>query len=222
MKTFLFILLSFILGAGAAFAQDGRFVPNPKWDPSSKGADDSVLVFVGKKNFVKRGLHPSDFKVVHANYYASRYEIEHVLHGDYAEVSIDFEVVQDSSFDFWGPRSPPSTYSLLFVTNQPYARGQGSKVWRHTKARHYSVGRTTDGDWAVCGNPYENSFKRSDKDFFKLEPLAFVVDGGIEKQDQKYRVCKLGVRIRDLFDFLKERDRIDDIPDDPTKKIIIP
>ena len=204
------------------FAQDGRFVPNPKWDPSSEGVDDNVLVFVGKKNFLKRGLHPSDFKIVHSNYYAARYEIEHVLNGDYAEPSIDFSVWQDSSLDLWGPRSPPSEYSLLFVSNQPYAEGVGPKVWRHTKARHYSVGRTTDGDWAVCGDPYKNSFKKTDTSFYKPEPLVFVADTGPEKSEKKYRDCKSGARVQDLFDFLKERDRIIDTPYDLTKKIIIP
>jgi hypothetical protein len=94
----------------------------------------------------------------------AEYQILDVIEGDYASDKITF-----AAYDHYGvPKFSTSETVLLFVHDY-----EGLKV--HSKYNFYEVHRTTDGDWAACGNArrqYDPDTDAADKE--PLEPITFL------------------------------------------------
>ncbi len=208
MQRLLFIILGLIFWTSVpASAQvapvEGESVrAGSDWDNSSQVEDWSVRAFVGKKIFVEARAKPEymdikmpDGRIVTRRIpamdsrYEARYEILDVVKGPLEDSTFDFV-----AFDHYGrPRFPHVEHVLLFVVSH-------ESEWMHSKYLFYSVHRTTDGDWAICGKPYVD--ERADGAHKKLaasyeEPIGFIdpvelPDGG---------VCNTGTRARNLFNF---------------------
>ena len=206
MRIVLFILLGFVLGMGAAFAQDEVPVETPirtgpVWDNSSQSEDWSVMAFVGNKVFVEERAKPEymdiempDGSIVTRSLpafdtrYEARYEILDMVEGSHEELTIDFV-----AYDHYGrPSFPHINPVLLFVVSH-------DSEWVHSKYLYYPVRRTTDGDWAICGKTYVH--KGASDTHKKLartyeEPIGFIDPPELPDGT----VCNTGTRAHNLFD----------------------
>lgn len=147
------------------FAQDDL-----PFDASASQGDGRVIAFVGKKVFVREDeswppeQDPSsdEFVLYMDSRYQARYEIETLVSGKHKGSIIDFH-----AYDHYGmPRMSEVENALIFVHDGP-----DFKV--HSKYNYYEVHRTSDGDWAACGNAY---VQNDPEEIYKepLEPLRFL------------------------------------------------
>lgn len=172
MRIFLFILLGFVFGMGSAFAQD-----ETSFDASTLGDDGDVIAFVGKKVFVRddeswppeQNLSSDEDIIYMDGRYQARYQIETLVSGDYEGETIDFH-----AYDHYGiPRFSKSENVLIFVHD-----GRNNR-W-HSKYNFYEVHRTSDGDWAACGNAYvQNDPEEKEKEPLEVIPFLDPVEVNI-------------------------------------------
>jgi len=158
MNRFLLTVLGALLCISEpSFAQDK--VP---FDASTSGTEENVLAFVGKKTFVRKdeSWPPQDPDVIYMDSrYQARYKIGQLVAGEYDAETIDFH-----AYDHYGmPRFSRPKNVLIFVHDGPNTR------W-HSKYNFYEVHRTSDGDWAACGNAYV----QNDPDEEQKEPLEAI------------------------------------------------
>lgn len=163
MKRFLLTVLGGLLCTiEPSFAQD-----EAPFDASTKGEEGQIIAFVGKKVFVRKDdsyppeQDPSSREIViyMNSRYEARYKIESLVSGENEGLTIDFH-----AYDHYGmPRVTEAEYALIFVHDGPE-----SKVY--SKYNFYEVHRTSDGDWAACGNAYV----QNDPDEEQKEPLEAI------------------------------------------------
>lgn len=136
--------------------------------------------------------------------YVANYVVLDVIHGEYAEPTIEFEVYSHRGF----PAFATYKYALLFVSNY-----DGQLV--HQKYEFFDVYRTNDGQWATCGDP--NEYDRENVKPAKLQNIVFkpevyfdvthYSDGLVENEFPKpvwerksdRVVCRQGVYTDELF-----------------------
>lgn len=207
MKAFLFILLGFVWGISAALAQeDVSSLDTPShsgadWDNSSQYDDGGLKVFVGRKIFAEERAKPEYYDVKRPDgsivklsmradpRYEARYKVLDMVEGTHEGPTLDFV-----AYDHYGrPAFLRFDTVLLFVVSH-------SSEWVHSKYLYYPVHRTTDGDWAICGQPYVHD---EEPDAHKKlaasyeEPLGF-----IEPQETRSgEFCTTGTRAKNLFYF---------------------
>lgn len=167
MKRFLFILLSFVLGASVASAQENVSIEDMPFDVTTSDPDGSVIAFIGKKIFVRRdetfppepGKKGDDIIIYMDGRYEARYQIEKLVAGSHEGDTIDFH-----AYDHYGmPRFSNVEEALIFVYNNPEGRV-------HSKYNYYEVHPTSDGDWAACGDAYV----QYDPEEEEKEPLELI------------------------------------------------
>ena len=174
MRIFLFILLGFVLGAAAPVwgqdeaqdAAESAAIDEAPFDNSTLREDGQIIAFVGRKVFVREDENwpPNDPDVI---YLDSRYEAQYIIldrvSGEYAGDSIDFH-----AYDHYGmPRFSKPDNILIFVHDGPDSRV-------HSKYNYYEVHRTTDGDWAACGDDYYSHDPDDRANNAPLEPIPFL------------------------------------------------
>ena len=162
-------LLFSILISTNSFAQ----VPDD-FDNSSDRETSQILAFVGKKIFLRYALidreptidENGEEQIIISldSRFEARYEILHLVSGDYDGDQIDFV-----AFDHYGePAFSDHESILIFVHDTPEGRF-------HDKYNFYDVEPTSDGDWASCGD----TFTQSDENLAAnekepLEPISFL------------------------------------------------
>jgi len=169
MKRILFTALAISLFTiEPSFAQyDGA-----PFDASQYSEDSQVIAFVGRKNFIREDENyppthdneAEDIIIYMDGRYEARYEILNLISGVYNAPTLDFH-----AYDHYGmPRFSKFETVLIFVNDGP-----GGKV--HSKYNFYVVHRTTDGDWAACGDAHVQ-YDSEEKDEFKepLESISFL------------------------------------------------
>ncbi|MEP4052761.1 MAG: hypothetical protein ABJN22_11000 [Litorimonas sp.] len=180
MKRFLLALCAGVLCMNEpSFAQDEM-----PFDASATATEGDVIAFVGKKVFVRADeLWPpeqdpssDDYILYMDSRYQARYEIESLVSGDYKGRIIDF-----LAYDHYGmPRVSTVENALIFVHDGPE-----SKVY--SKYNFYEVHRTTDGDWAACGDAYvQNDPEETEKE--PLEVISFLNPVEVNVPSIMYRV----------------------------------
>jgi len=167
MKRFLLTILMASLGTiEPSFAQDEAV-----FDASAAGTERDVVAFVGRQVFVRQDKKfppeqdpEADEIILYMDgRYEARYEIINLVAGDYESETIDFY-----AYDHYGtPKfSKTNEAILLFVHDGP-------KTHVHSKYNYYEVHRTTDGDWAACGNTWvQNDPEETEKE--PLEKISFL------------------------------------------------
>jgi len=177
MRIFLFILLSVVLAIAApVWGQADASLDETPFDNSTLREDGQIIAFVGKKVFVREDENFSKFLITnHKNEngehdyvlvgsrYEARYEILDLVSGEYVGKTIDFYIYSGGT-----PRFSKSENILIFIHDGPDSR-------IHSKYNFYEVHRTTDGDWAACGNAYvQYDPKEEEKNKEPLEPISFL------------------------------------------------
>ena len=182
MRIFLFILLSVVFAAvtpvwGQDEAQDAAesaAIDEAPFDNSTLREDGQIIAFVGRKVFVRKDERPSVITetdengedtvyIIMDSRYKARYEILDLVTGDYAGETIDFH-----AYDHYGtPRFSKSGNILIFIHDGPDSRV-------HSKYNYYEVHRTTDGDWAACGDDYYSHDPDDKANNAPLEPIPFL------------------------------------------------
>lgn len=168
MRIFLFILLSVVLGAAApVWAQDAAesaAVDEAPFDASTLREDGQIIAFVGRKVFVRKVKNqPSRIDHWQPERYETRYEILTLVSGEYVNKTIDFYIDSvDPPLEF-----PKDKTVLIIIIDGPVTR------WNYISEKE--VHRTTDGDWASCGNAYVH-YDPDEEDEYKepLEPISFL------------------------------------------------
>ena len=186
MRAFLFIILSIVLVfTGPAFAQD-----EAPFDNNSLQEDGQILAFVGRKIFVRKDSSfpweqdkDSDEIILHLDSrYQVRYEIIELIAGKYEGRIIDFH-----AYDHYGiPRFSRVENALIFIHDGPDNRV-------HSKYNFFEVDRTTDGDWAACGNAYVQYDPEEVKNREPLEPITFL-------DPVTVNIPSLKLKLEDYFD----------------------
>jgi len=198
----IFLSLLFSLGCAVqAAAQDVS-----AWDNSTPTADGTILAFVGKKIFIeKKNIDEYiDFELADGSTikrkiprwndrFETRYKVLDVVEGSYEGASIDFE-----NYDHYGrPTFPKFETVLLFLIND-------GGEWVNTSRTFFPVQRTSDGDWAKCGNlvrdDYNEDLKKLAASFEEkifVEPIKFL--GSETTFTPEY--CTTGTRAANLYKF---------------------
>ena len=144
------------------------------FDNSSDRETPQILAFVGKKVFLRYApidREPTidengDEQIIISldSRFEARYEILHLVSGDYDGDQIDFV-----AFDHYGePAFSDHESILIFVHDTPEGRF-------HDKYNFYYVEPTSDGDWASCGDTFTQSdenLEANEKE--PLEPISFL------------------------------------------------
>ena len=149
-----------------SFAQD-----EVAFDSSTSGNSSDVIAFVGKKVLVqkddkfppKQDPEADNIVIYMDSRYKARYEILKLVSGNYESDFIDFY-----AYDHYGiPRfSKTEEAVLLFVHDGP-------ENFVHSKYNFYEVRRTTDGDWAACGNAW-TQYDSEETNKEPLEEISFL------------------------------------------------
>lgn len=184
-----------------SFAQDGA-----PWDNSAKGSTSEIIAFVGQPLFVEGGIvfetveeQLLDGRIVTRQVatlnerYEARFIIETVLGDEYKNLTIDFAVVGHAI----NPNYTKSRPSLLFVARR------GNK-WASMSPFYYDVQRTTDGDWATCGDPYEDYKARNPDASYAAETISFSEPFEYYNGYKGSVICEEGARVRDLYAFIDQ------------------
>lgn len=164
------------------------------------GENMEVIAFVGEKiSFEEKNL-PSTETVnlpdgttvkrvlpVWSTRYEGQYKVLSWASEDKAQDTIHFELYDHYSRP-WVQKIPTP---LLFLHNH---KGR----WVADKSA-YRLSATTDGDWAICGNPTYDK-KAKDQGERYVEPLAFIEP----VKDRDGNFCKSGTRAEDIFKFQHE------------------
>jgi len=175
MRIFLFILLSVVLAIAApVWGQADASLDETPFDNSTLREDGQIIAFVGKKVFVREDENFSKFlKTNHKNEngehdyvlvgsrYEARYEILDLVSGEYVGKTIDFYIYSGGT-----PREAKNPFFLI----QSHA---GLNIRMNNGASE--IHRTTDGDWAVCGDvytQYDTGHPRYPRE--PLEPISFL------------------------------------------------
>lgn len=163
--------------------------------------DLEVMAFVGEKvSFENKNIYRTrevtlpdgtieKRKIANFNQrYEARYKVLEWIHGEIDKDIIDFEV-----YDHYGhPILPNFKTPMIFLVNY-----EGK--WIQSKYNNYFLARTTDGDWATCGNPSRHERTKNQGERY-LQPLAFVR----EIKNINGEICKSGTRAKDIFNYQNE------------------
>ena len=180
MRIFLFILLGFVFGAAMPlWAQDEAESPavdEAPFDASTLREDGQIIAFVGKKVFVRRentdnvekDENGEDNIVIRTFRYEARYEILDLVSGDYQENIIDFHTTSHRASNSTEEHELSDIETVLFILTEEQESGFSNE-------NYTEVHRTTDGDWATCGNVYthyDTDHPRYARE--PLEPITFL------------------------------------------------
>jgi len=183
MRIFLIILFGFVLGGAftamsmPVFAQEAAEnmpVDEAPFDNSTLREDNQIIAFVGRKVFVREDEnYPIFQKTNHKNEsgeddyvlvgsrYEVRFEILDLISGEYENKTIDFYTYTYNR----APRASEYKTALIFIEDGP-------KI-RENSLFEMEVHRTTDGDWAACGDAYYQ-YDPEEEDKEPLEPISFL------------------------------------------------
>lgn len=160
-----------------------------------------VIAFVGRKvSFKERNISTikavtlPDGSVVKREIlnfdtrYEARYDVLDWIVGGPSDKVVDFEL-----FDHYGrPILPRVDTPLIFLINH---KGR----WISAKYAHYTVSKTSDGDWAICGLPSRNE-KSKDQGRRYLSAVEFVK----RRKNRNGEDCTVGTRAIDIYKYLYE------------------
>ena len=167
----------------------------PVWD------EMDVIAFVGRKISFDEQNKPEFVSITLPNgeiveklipswdsRYEARYEVLSVVHGDINSPWVDFEV-----YDHYGrPGLPNIPVPLVFLVRV-------DDRWVQSKYNNYSLSKTTDDDWAICGPPAR--FKNSaDQGSRYVEQLGFFDP----VKNENGEICTAGTRVSDIFQYQNE------------------
>lgn len=176
---------------------------NPPWDNSAIESKSELIAFVGAPVFLEERAKNNIVEIKGPNgdilkrkipalntRYEARFDVLEVVAGHHDQPTIDFVAYNHYS----RPYFHKPKHVLLFVEKR-------EESWVHTKYLFYTVQRTTDGDWATCGDPYERHRKSNPDSPYVVETLSFI-EPFVPILDPKDAIeCKVGVRAADLYAF---------------------
>ena len=165
----------------------------------------NLIAFVGKRIEVRKIPDPENLDRFDEKFEA-RYRVLSVIFGSYLKREINF-----TAFDHYGrPAFARYDTVLLYVSSH---RGK----FYHEKYQYHAVYPTKDGQWAGCGDPYQNepSVHRGD---VQAQPIKFSPEvtfnlSRVNTEEIRQRfpsqyfefrgivaVCKAGVYAKELFE----------------------
>jgi len=112
---------------------------------------------------------------------------------DWVSEALPHEMIDFEVFDHYGrPQLPKISTPLVLLVNY-----EGR--WVQSKYNNYSLSRTTDGDWGICGKParYESA---KDQGGRYVQPLSFINP----VKNRNGEICKSGTRVGDILNYQNE------------------
>jgi hypothetical protein len=204
MRSLPTIVMTAALGVSSAcWADDGDQKIDPPWDNSAIGSDNDLLGFVGSPIFLQERAKDVTVEIKDANgvsverkmpafdtRYEARFKVLDAIAGTHDSPTVDFV-----AYNHYGrPYFHKPDHVLLFLE-----RFEDS--WVHAKYLFYPVQRTTDGDWATCGNPYARHKKSNPDAPYEIEALSFIAPFKSISDPEEASECKAGARVADLYAF---------------------
>jgi len=190
----LLIVSSFSLSTNI-FAQDVRIND----DTSNAIGEGSVIAFVGRKiSFTEDKTPPVAEPIKMPNgtvvmrtiprldsKYNATYQVIKWIHGEPKAETVNFNV-----YDHYSRPALPNIENPLVLL----VRYEGG--WAQSKYNNYSLYRTTDGDWGICGVPARFKSMKDQGERY-VQPLSFIETIKSENGD----ICKAGTRVKDIFEY---------------------
>jgi hypothetical protein len=165
------------------------------------GKDMEVIAFVGEKiSFEERNfpetisVHMPDGTIVDRlipsfdTRYEAKYKVLTWVSEEIAQEIIDFEV-----YDHYGQPALPKVLTPLVLLVNYNGR------WVQSKYNNYSLSRTTDGDWGICGKPPRHKTAKDQGERY-VQPLSFLNP----IKDRHGNICTSGTRVADILKYQYE------------------